>query len=197
MGTDSGESLSREQVELLVKLAGDLHGEATRCADTRCWRAASLLIGSAVEAAILATACCLEAELRATDLWPKAKGPPQGWEFWLLVDVAKRARWLPSEGPHRGNLFESLNGEVGDAVLFVQHVRNMAAHPGRYVREPLRPDFDDLEHMEYTYEVIAGIAATVFERLSAVIDSPASGANVSHVAEPGSSSKSAPRERPL
>lgn len=57
-------SLTREQVQDLGDLAGDLHNEAQLCSEAGCWRAALLLVSSALEAALLATVCCFEPELR-------------------------------------------------------------------------------------------------------------------------------------
>ncbi|HVA73077.1 MAG TPA: hypothetical protein VNF71_00750 [Acidimicrobiales bacterium] len=168
--------LNREEVALLVKLAGDVHGEATRCADAKCWRAALLLMGSTLEAVLLATVRCFEQELRQRGHWSNQRKPLHRWTLEDLLDTARRARWLPmaAMGPKDGNdLFESLDGEVGDAVKFVQAVRNMTAHPGRYVTEEVRPDFDNDEEMRITYEVIEGITRSAFERLHGVVESSA------------------------
>lgn len=52
----------------------------------------------------------------------------------------------------------------------MQSVRNMAAHPGAYVRGSVQPDFDDVEHMRPTYEIFEGIAHDLFGRLSAQVN---------------------------
>lgn len=166
MHSGSDFTLTREQVGDLVALSGELDKEAERCAEANCWRAALVLLSSSVEAALLATACYLEPKLRARKLWPG--GDPTAWGLHRLASLANRAGWLPSvlSDATDEDLFASLAGEVGDAVAFVRSVRNMAAHPGAYVRESMRPDFDDVEHMRPTYEIFNGIANKVFERLT-------------------------------
>ncbi|HEX9536662.1 MAG TPA: hypothetical protein VGA04_00630 [Streptosporangiaceae bacterium] len=64
----------------------------------------------------------------------------------------------------------SLDGHIGDALRFVERLRNMTVHPGAYVRETLRPDLDDEQHMRQTYKLIDGIIAIVFEHLTAQLN---------------------------
>jgi hypothetical protein len=161
-------SLTRNQLIHLTDTAGALYGEAGGCAEAGCWRAALVLIGSALEAAITATACCFEPELRAQKIWPTRKDPPQ-WTLGDAINLAKSTGWLPSRQPD-GDFIASLDGEVGDAVKFLNRVRNMAVHPGAHARESIRPDFDDMRHMQPTYEIFDGIMADVFERLSCQIN---------------------------
>ena len=56
-----------------------------------------------------------------------------------------------------------MTGETGDAVRFIQRVRNMVVHPAVYLREEIYPDFDDPRHMKPTYELLNGIAAEIFD----------------------------------
>lgn len=69
-----------------------------------------------------------------------------------------------------GDRFAALAGEVGDALAIVRWVRNMAIHPGAYVRESARPDFDDVDHMRQTFAIFDGIASEVFARLTTQIN---------------------------
>jgi hypothetical protein len=161
-------SLTRDQLIHLTEAAGSLHGEAGKCAEAECWRAALLLIGSALEAAITATACCLEPELREQEVWPSREDPTQ-WTLGDTIKLAKSAGWLPSRQPD-ADYMASLDGEVGDALKFLNRVRNMAVHPATHARESIRPDFHDMRHMQPTYEIFDGIMAAVFERLSCQIN---------------------------
>jgi hypothetical protein len=97
----------------LLRLAGELHQEAQRCASAGCWRAASVLTGSALEAAIVASACCLEPELRARELWPSQD--PSRWTLGQAVELAIGAGWLPCGRPGEGltgKLDERLNAAI-------------------------------------------------------------------------------------
>jgi hypothetical protein len=161
-------SLTERELTKLVETAGRLYDEAGRCVQAGCWRAALVLIGSALEASVVATACCLEPELRERGLWPR-NGDPTRWTLGQAIDLAAAAGWLPSQQTDRDSL-GSLGGDVGDAVRFLNDVRKMAVHPGAHAREEITPDFSDIEHMRPTYEVFDGIAAAVFERLARAID---------------------------
>lgn len=177
--------IGADQFAELVELARSLQTEADACAAVGHWRAALVLAGSAIEVAILASACALTDELQGMKLWPA-----RGWadlssrDLGSLIDIASRAGWLPFavETP-AADLFESLEGDLentGEAVAFLRRVRNMATHPGRYVSEEVRPDFTDAEHMEPTYVLVTGIASAVLERLAdavgaaVAVDEPAS-----------------------
>ncbi len=114
----------------------------------------------------MASACCLEPELRARELWPSRD--PSRWTLGQAVELAIAAGWLPRGRPGEA-LTGKLDGEVGDAIAFLLTVRNMAAHPMSVMRHELAPDFADATHMRVTYEVCEGVMAAVFERLSAAI----------------------------
>lgn len=161
-------SLAERELTQLVETAGSLYEEAGRCAKAGCWRAALVLIGSALEASVVATACCLEPELRERGLWPRNPNPTR-WTLGQAFDLATDADWLPSQQTD-GDSLASLGGDVGDAVRFLNDVRKMAVHPGAHARERITPDFSDVEHMRPTYEVFDGIAGAVFERLARAID---------------------------
>lgn len=168
-------TLSESQLRELIELTSDLFDEAGRCASAGLWRAAVLLLGGAVEAALIATAASLEPELRRTGAWP-SNADPTSWTLGQALQVAKAASWLPS-GPSTSedDVFAALHGDIGDAVRFLLVVRNMVVHPGAYVLAEDRPDLDDAEHMRPTYDVLNGIAAEVWFRLHAALESPRSG----------------------
>jgi hypothetical protein len=170
-----GVTLTGSAVGELVRLAGELYGEAQRCAAAGCWRAALILVGSALEAGITATACCREPELREQGLWPR--GEPSMWSLGQVMKLAVSAGWLPTGDTGEG-LTGKLAGEVGDAIEFLAAVRNMATHPAAVTRHELAPDFADLSHMQVTYEVVEGVMAAVFERLNGVIRSVPPARNV-------------------
>jgi hypothetical protein len=157
-----------ESLDRLVQDAGRLYEEATRCAAAGCWRAALVLIGSALEAGIVATACQLEPRLQEQGLWPSS-GEPSRWTLGQAIGLAVSAGWLPARRPD-GDLFGALDGDVGDAVEFLNRLRAMAVHPVATTRSDIVPDFGDVEHMRPTFEVFEGIMAAVFERLRDVVD---------------------------
>lgn len=168
------------QFKELTELAVNLHTEAERCRDCGQWAAALFLLGGSAEAALLATTGVFEPELRTAGLWNPPKGDPTKWTLGNLGNIARNAGWLPSQSPSaaqeiprqrpaqggEADIFTCLDGETGDALRFVERLRNMIAHPGAYVREPLRPDTTNDEHMRQTYGLMDGILADVFDRLT-------------------------------
>ena len=166
----TGFTLTPDELHELVQLSGDLFNDGERCAEAGVWRLAILSLGGAVEAAIIATAACLEPELRARGVWP-APGNPRHWTLGQAVRLGKDAGWFPTVlAVDANDVFAGLRGEVGDALSFVVRVRNMVVHPGAYLREEARPDLADREHMQPTYDVLCGIADKVFEQLNAALE---------------------------
>ncbi len=86
--SDEQFSLTERELTQLVETAGSLYDEAGRCAQAGCWRGALVLIGSALEASIVATACC--PELRERGLWPR-NGDPTRWTLGQAIDLATAA----------------------------------------------------------------------------------------------------------
>lgn len=160
-------TMTWQQVSELTELAGSLGSEAGRCAEANCWTAALMLTSGSAEAALLATACVFEPELRDMSLWAPPDDDPTRWSFGQLAEVGRKAGWLPSAASlPGGDIFASLDGQVGDAVRFANRLRNMIVHPGAYVREELKPDICDQQHMRLTYELADGILGRVFEHLA-------------------------------
>lgn len=169
------------QLGELTDLAAKLHAEAERCRDCGRWTAALIFLGGSAEAALLATACVFEPELRDASLWRPPKGDPTMWSLGQLGNIARNAGWLPTRQPSAveelpgerpadregdADIFAVLDGPTGDALRFVERLRNMIVHPGAYIREPLRPDTGNDEHMRQTYELMDGILAHVFDHLT-------------------------------
>ncbi len=76
-------------------------------------------------------------------------------------------RGRAADGQSGEGIFAVLDGEIGDALRFVERVRNMIVHPGAYIREPVRPGTSNNENMSRTYELIDGIIVLVFDHLGA------------------------------
>ena len=124
-----------------------------------------------VEGAIVATVSVCESELRQGGEWPAGgTGELSTRTLGGVVRFARQVGWLPSARSPEDDLFAALNGDVGDAVRILQQARNMATHPGRYVIEQVRPDFDDVEHMTPTYEMAKNIALAVLDKLRGAVN---------------------------
>ncbi len=154
-----------------VELAVSKLREAERCADSQCFEAACVMVGAAVESALITHVYIFEREVRAENLWRMRQNrktsdtedkPLLDWTLEDLIHVAVKMGWLPTAGGGitAAEPVEKLSGEVGDAVRFIQEVRNLVAHPGKYVRGDYWPTIGRPE-----YDVVYGIARAVLDRL--------------------------------
>ena len=130
-----GEISETEQVYAAQKL---LEVEAEKCAKVGAFYAATVMIGSALEAALL-FACLkhLDEALSARDRLPKCERPdrknPKRWRFAELARIATEAGWLP-------------DFVVGDRrvcsrslVETLRSLRNLA-HPSRHLTDAINRD---------------------------------------------------------
>jgi hypothetical protein len=152
-----------DQFKRVVELAGSYHEEAARCADAGAFYAACIMIGCALEAALLATAAIFENDLRQQDRWPTGK-PLEKWDLSELTALARREGWLPALGS--GEPRDLNESEVGDAVEFVRWLRNLAAHPGRHIRDAAQVHLG-----EVAYRNAYGVVAAAFNETYEVIQS--------------------------
>ena len=81
-----------------------------------------------------------------------------------LAGLARQAGWLPALGT--GEPRDLNEGEVGDAIEFVRWLRNLAAHPGRHIREAAHADLG-----EVAYRNAYGVVTAVFDATYDVIQS--------------------------
>lgn len=175
-------AITMQQLTELTEIAGELSEQAQRCREAGLWSAALIHLAGSAEAALLATICIFEPELRNAGLWRPPKGDPTRWTLGQLAGVARDAGWLPVQPATAGHeaegkpsepaqssddLFACLDGQIGDAMKFVEQLRNMIVHPGAFVRAPIRPDVSDEDHMRPTYDLIQSISDLVIERLHA------------------------------
>lgn len=165
--------LTREEFIALVHRVGALDDEAERCADVGNWTAALNLIGASAEAILLATVCVLRPDAFDEAKWSGKGTDPRLWTLGQLIKFAKNEGWLPSVLSNDSrDLFEHLEGDVGDAVAWLDAVRNLATHAGAWLRLPegLRPDFQSQAHMRPTFDILAGITSMVRDRTSALFE---------------------------
>lgn len=155
--------MDADQFKQAVELAGIYHEEAARCADAGAFYAACVMIGCAVEAALLATAAIFENDLRREGRWPRDK-PLEKWDLNELATLARETSWLPALGS--GEPRDLDESEVGDAIEFVRWLRNLAAHPGRHIR-----DAQQVHLGEVAYRNVYGVMASVFDETYRVIES--------------------------
>lgn len=139
----------------LIALTESARNEARASRSAGAYRAACIMIGSAVEAALLAAVATVEVELRESGRWPT--GNPLRWDLGTLLKIAKQAEWLPA----------STSGyELSDAVNAVEQLRNLV-HPAAYVRDvPANFELD-----EALFQAAFRVLDEVYEATLVVVDS--------------------------
>ena len=131
-------------MEQLSALQRQFEAEAEICAKSRAYHAATVMIGSAMEATLLFA--CLnrcDAALNARNRLPDDKRPnstnPKHWRLHELVMVADEAGWLPD--------FEVAEGTILSRRLLdmMRYLRNLV-HPARHLSD----DWDGDVEFGYT-----------------------------------------------
>lgn len=174
--TPSVDVITKAQFVRSVQLAVDKFREAERCAEIECFEAACAMVGAAVESALIVQVCVFQPEVRVANLWRKRWNrkknteedkPLFDWVFEDLIQVAVKMQWLPTseEARSAAEPVEKLAGDVGDAVRFIQEVRNLVVHPGKYVRGDYWPTIGRDE-----YDVVYGVGRAVLDHLYATIE---------------------------
>lgn len=162
---DSGISTA-EQARLLVTYAGERMADAEACAAIERFYPACVMVGASIEAVLLAQALAFEVELRAASLWQDGTDP-LSWGIEPMIQRAVKLGWLPATMASVPNqrITEVLEGESGDAIRFIQYLRNITAHPGKHVGEAPWLTVGKTE-----WELAQGIAGVVFGHLKEVLD---------------------------
>lgn len=110
--------------------------EARRCEGAKAHLAGCVMLGSALETALILMVNIYTDEAEQTGQAPRKKGqikPLLDWNLAELLRVAKAANWLPS-GLHLNEEWSARKARIGDHAEIVRMVRNLA-HPARYVAD--------------------------------------------------------------
>jgi hypothetical protein len=141
--------LDAHTFDRLRHLVLELHEEAVVCARAGAFRGGCVLLGAALEGALLATAVTLESQLRSAGNWPK--GDPLKWSLGDLLTVGVRAGWFP-ETPNVPPGMVPIPTQLGDTLRFVQWLRNLV-HPGKFLREAAGVELDE-RLFSHAYETL-------------------------------------------
>lgn len=164
------DAINEERYRKLIDLAVERIRDAENCADAGCYPAACVMAGAGTEAAIMAHVCLFAAEVRASGRWRESRSAPFDWSLERLIQIAVALGWLPATRVSiaADEAVDKLDGEVGDAVRFVQYARNLVAHPGKHVMEtPWLPALGKDE-----YAIVYGVTRSVIDHLHAALTSP-------------------------
>jgi hypothetical protein len=124
-------AITRDEIRELVDLHDRYRKEAAVCADAGAFTAATVMMGSALEAMLVCTVRMAEHVLRPDNLWPS--GDPAKWTLGAVLKVANKAGW-----------FAAFGHSLEDAVEAVNNVRISGVHPAAYIRDGAWP-FEERE----------------------------------------------------
>jgi hypothetical protein len=141
--------------------------EARRCGEAGAHLAGCVLLGSALEAALLAMAQCCADEVARLIERKKSKElsrPPSEWSLSQLLLLARDLGWLPSAGV-RKDLLNPKIAQVGDYAEVVRAIRNLL-HPSIYLRECPEKAINE-KHLQFSFEVLDSACSCLADALAA------------------------------
>lgn len=125
--------LGEDDFNMLQKLIGDLLMEADKCASVQAYLAACVLLGSALEAMLLAMVSLFPEEVGKVISGAEFKNlgrNPKSWNLHDLLIVSFKTGWIPFKDTKDPD-----QGELGDWLLnYVKELRNLI-HPGKKIRD--------------------------------------------------------------
>jgi len=140
--------------------------EAQKCRHAGAPLAGSVLLASAMEAALLAMVQCFPGEVGRVVVRYKSKElsrPASEWGLSQLLLIARTLGWLPSAGNPEDRLDPEKAG-IGDYVEVIRAIRNLV-HPSIYLREC--PDKSISEaHLDLSFRVLEEACAHLSRALS-------------------------------
>jgi hypothetical protein len=131
----SGLVMPDDEYNELLRVVGMYRRQAEKCASAGAYLAGCIMIGAALEGALMAICNCYYDDI-PDDLKPQDKKKPLPfikWGFFDLLDIARKLKWLPS-GLNHGEEWSNKKADIGDYAEWVLRLRNLV-HPARYVQD--------------------------------------------------------------
>lgn len=158
--------LEDSQFDELLRLSRLYYREAQKCEAGKAHLAGCVMLGAALEAALLATVHCFADEAAHSTVLPTAKSKVKPLLQWRLAEalrVAKDLKWFPS-GLRLDEDWNSRRAHVGDYSEVLRHLRNLI-HPARYLADHARRRVTG-KHLALSFEVLEVAWQHIFKKLS-------------------------------
>jgi hypothetical protein len=158
--------LTDVQFQELMRLCAMYHREAEACENAKAYLAGCVMIGAALEAALLGTCDCYLDEIPA-ELIPKdgKTGKPKhilDWRLFQLLRIARECHWL-AVGLTLDDEWNQKKAEVGDWAVALKDFRNLV-HASRYIRDFLRSRVTK-RRMEMCFDILDAAVSHFQEKL--------------------------------
>ena len=139
----------------IIRLSRQYYREAEKCREANAFLAGCIMIGSALEAMLLAFANCYPEEASNSTAVPRKRNgvvkPLIEWSLADLLRVAKEQYWLPS-GLSPNKDWDDAKAHIGDYGEIIRQIRNFV-HPARYALDMSREKITK-RYLEAVFESI-------------------------------------------
>ena len=169
----------KSKFDFLVEIISDYRNQAERCKKARAYLAGCVFLGSALEAALLATAKSYPSQVRKTEKYLSKKRKRDKnldrWGMFDLLELARELMWIPSKltmgkVARASGISASKAFAIGDLGYFADVVREVRdlVHPGRYLRSMKNVKVTK-RYYEFCYEVTEIVFDHLYAKLEASI----------------------------
>lgn len=144
-------NLDEQQTKELLRLIRYYRDEAYRCKEVKAYLAGCGMAGAALEAIIIMMVDTYPEEVIPYLSSKYINKSPLNWDLIELLNVAKKAGWLP----HSLNLTEEWNArkaKIGDYAEVLRQIRNLL-HPGRYLKDHYRKRIT-AKHLDLSLDIL-------------------------------------------
>lgn len=152
--TASFAELTEAEFREIMRLQRVYHREALTCEAAKAYLAGCVMLGAALEAALIGMVHCFPDEVAQVGSAPRVAGqlkPLLRWSLAELLRVAKALRWLPS-GLQLGQPWNQRRAHIGDHAEVVRMLRNLV-HTASYLSEHSGQRVTS-KHLAHAFEVL-------------------------------------------
>jgi hypothetical protein len=142
------------QLQRTLDLFALYRDEAGKCKESGAALAGCVLLGSALEAALLAMAQCFPHDVQRVVALHKSKElarPATEWSLSQLLLLAHELLWLPTAESPQDRL-DPEKAQIGDYAEVIRTIRNLL-HPSIYLRECPDKAITD-RHLQFSFDVL-------------------------------------------
>ncbi len=162
--------LSEEEFNDLLQITITYQREADKCAKGRAYLAGCVMLGPALEAALLTFTDCHLDVVEQSGKVPIRNGKPKplrDWTLAQLVVVARDLDWLPA-GLALEEAWDKQRAKIGDYADVVRQARNLV-HPVRYLEDYPATGIKK-KQFEFIYDILSAAVDHLLERLYASLE---------------------------
>jgi hypothetical protein len=127
--------LTENEFRRMLDISEHYFSEAKRCRAGKAYLAGTVMVGAALEAALMCMVACDSSKIAAwtgAPRWRHRLKPLPRWSITELIEAGEFAGWLPRS--LRGSGWDSSRALPGDYAELLREFRNLV-HPARYSQD--------------------------------------------------------------